>query len=326
MDNEENLILKFVCIVISYVVVLVLVGTVKTTFDALRDQKNKPNAFSDSDLGWNLLNYKGYNDCGLRDDLTCADIKNIKKKKFIFLGNSIVAGLAVEPDQTFPKIFQKKSNDYYVSNGGNDGYEIHREFLKFKRDLADLNFNYVFWFINRNDLMHKSEIQNIIKKTKDAQNVNEETHFWPLYLHNLKKGVFLKNLNNRFISVSETWVDGPKDHYYADGILTEPDLALFEEMMSEVNSFNSFLVSKNIKMYVVFLPDRAFSKFYSWNDATFYKKVASALDQNQIPWISLLNEFPKDKKNYYLDSAHFNVLGHAVIGNLLYEKIQPLIN
>ena len=53
--------------------------------------------FNDPELGWNFSNdsARGFNDCGIREKLSCSEITVSSKKKILFLGNSVVYGKGV---------------------------------------------------------------------------------------------------------------------------------------------------------------------------------------------------------------------------------------
>ena len=108
------------------------------------DLKNQPVSFvEDSVLGWKPKPgeyiFKPWSKNGKKTKLTNLidggrfnGIKN-KKEKIIFIGGSLTQGWAVNDDETFTWLLQKKIQNYDIKNYGVGGYGGVQSFLKLKQ-------------------------------------------------------------------------------------------------------------------------------------------------------------------------------------------------
>jgi hypothetical protein len=218
------------------------------TFDTQKKIEGSPP--SDIDLGWTFSGYtlRGFNDVGIRHPMSSSEIKNIKKLKFLFLGNSVVGGLAVPWNQTFSYLSENRIRallgpDVYVFNGGQDGYEIFREFLKYRRDFSSLNFNYVIWFPNTNDFQSKAAVfKNFVMNHQGQSKSTRSVYF------NLTSGFKLLSAKIKSLkeNATEKYLWSEKSKFYTQPLLNDLKEQNLSEIDSEIESFNIFLKSKSL--------------------------------------------------------------------------------
>lgn len=287
------------------------------------------NVFSDDVLGWDFKNYVklGFNNCGVRDPLSCEEISKVTDKKILFLGNSVVLGKDFTINEVFTKKVQNRLGEgFYTINAGYDGYEVFREFYKYKRDLANLEIDLVVWLISRNDLRQQSTLKDVIKETKKVQSVvnkEQKISFISAYYTNFFTLNGIKGLNSRFIQLTETWVGGWKDQYYLSGFKDKPDQETVAVLTSEIVKFQGFLNKRGTRFIVLFVPDRSFCKFYKPDESGLFNSLSSLLINANISHELIYDGFCtiENSEILYIDYVHLSSRGHDKLSEYLANLI-----
>jgi hypothetical protein len=291
----------------------------------ISEQSGGVNVFSDDVLGWDFKDYSklGFNNCGVRDPLNCEEISKVTDKKVLFLGNSVVLGKDFTLNEVFTKKIQSRLGEgYYTINAGYDGYEVFREFYKYKRDLTNLDIDMVVWLINRNDLRRQSTLKDIIKETKEVQSVvskENKVSFISAFNSNFFTLNGIKALNSTFVQLTETWVGGWKDQYYLSGFKDKPDQEIVDVLISEIISFQGFLEQRGTRFLVVFVPDRSFCKFYGPDDSGLFSSLSPRLVNANISHELIHDGFctKGNSETLYIDYVHLSLRGHETLSKYL---------
>ena len=327
LDKDEKELIHFALTTAIVSILVIVTGTYLLIKPRLNVTPSTPtvNIFKDEDLGWDFSNYKKYNfnDCGVRDSLNCNEIKSLSKRKIMFLGNSVVMGKVVKPEETFSKQVQTLNTDLYIINAGFDGFETYREIAKYKRDLSDLGVSHVALFLNRNDLVYRKTVDKKIAQTKKVQNVTpQKTSFSQIYLNSLKNKELIKFPKKHMAQKTEGWIGGWKDRYYYSGLIARPNDKILKILTKEIYDFALFLEKSNTTLSVILLPDRTYSKFYGNDDSGFYNAFKSHFNKLNIQFISLVDDFKerKSRTDIYADYVHLNKEGHRFAGEVISSK------
>lgn len=287
----------------------------------------------DPQLGWDFQGQReipfplSFNDAGIREPLTKEEIKN-KNSTVVFLGNSVVMAQHVLPEVTFVKQVQELLGNRYVINAGFDGYELHREIIKFERALSDLkNIETVIWVPNINDFKTEDSIAGLIEETarlhQQEWNTLTKNFFSDVRKGHLfeKASASFQNFVASFQTRNNDVVFTQKDFYYTQGLLEGAPPETVQFLDSDIRQLKNRLDKRGIKFQVVFLPTRQFSKEKGWKDAKTFHQLAAVLDNYQIPYVQMFDLFHQQSnpENLFIDYVHLNENGHTLVAKQIIE-------
>jgi hypothetical protein len=144
-------------------------------FEYLQNRDIIVNASSDGHNGWAVKDAPIVkNELGIREPLSAAQIAEIKGRKILFLGTSVVMGGHVPLEDTFAKktvddLNERTGSHDFAINGGLDGKEAYREFEWVEAYVDRLKIDEVIWFPHRNDFILNEELEQ--KRVEQAQAV-----------------------------------------------------------------------------------------------------------------------------------------------------------
>jgi lysophospholipase L1-like esterase len=249
-----------------------------------------------------------------------------RKKRIIFVGDSITYGWDVNLNDTYHKQFEKSINsqgyEVDVMGMGVVGYNIFQEFHLIKKKALRFNPDMIILQICPNDFQRRMAIKRnkvgnkftlipyhdvsipfVIKKSQLTHFLMEKSHLY-------------KFLNQRLYSLLKKM-----NHDY-----TPEDVFLFAEKKSfkYLNKINHLLKNRGIHFAVVMFPYRKMNKTYRFS--TLRAKMHHHLKKHRIPFIDLYTEFnSSDKNKIWIDRIHPNADGYKIAAKKLENLIIPFI-
>ena len=234
------------------------------------------------------------------------------KKKIVFVGGSITQGWAVNDDETFSFLIQKKNNDYKIYNfgvGGYGGYQsllmlekVFKEKNKIKlvvygliphhetRNVAAGSWMYLLNFFSKRGFI-SLPYGSIDKNNNLIKNEPIEYITFPLG----KVSALVAKIEKRIMKVRSLFREKKQ---------TEISLAIIDEM-------NKLSLKNNSKFILLI-----FEEFYDDRSNVYY----SFLKDKNIPYIKCL--LPKDPKYAVIGDGHPNKLSHSEIGECINIKLK----
>lgn len=282
----------------------------------------------DQELGWDFSNYKpaNYNDVGIRTSASSEEIKKSKKDNVLFLGNSVVAGNRYDYKITFSHLLNETSlgQKNLFLNGGQDGYEIYREFKKFNRDFYNLNVKYVVWVPSTNDYQDWSSIKRNFVETQEVHGLGKEKL-------NIKSEL-TKGFNKLASKIqaykeinTEVKIWSTKNDFYTNPLKNKLDIEIKKTLVTEILEFKRTLDKSGVGFIVLLLPPRNFCLFNSWSDASSFQELEDFFKNEKIKSINLFDKIPCRDKNLYLDYVHFNEMGHVEVAKSIELELARII-
>ena len=280
----------------------------------------------DPKLGWvpkkGIHKFKPWSDKGKNTYLTINSDKSrftgkVKenKKKIIFIGGSITQGWAVNDDETFSSLIQKKNNNYKVFNYGVGGYGGYQSLLMLEKIIKD-----------------KDEVELIIYGLIPHHEIrNVAAGSW-MYLLNFFSARGFISLPYGSIDKDNKLIKNPPIEYITLPFGTISSLiakiekrimkvkSLFREKkqtdisLSIINEMNEISLKNNSKFILLILDD--FHDERSMVYDLFLKK-------KNIPFIKCT--LPKGQEYIVLGDGHPNELSHKNISECIYKKLK-LVN
>jgi lysophospholipase L1-like esterase len=280
-------------------------------------------------LGWDFSNYyKEFNELGIRTHYTKNELIQIKKYKILFLGNSVVAGDHYPLSQSFSSVanahLQKKiPNKYLVLNGGQEGYDIYREFYKFKRDLSLSKPQVVVWFPGSNDF--KTNELKPFATTENVDLYNLDNRLWP---NSPREGFQLLSAKIQSMKEDRTnsFLWSSKNIGYAQRYVDPLSKEISRDLDKEIKLFHTYLTENHIKFIAAIIPSQYFCKFFTMQDAKGIDNLLEMFNKYNIPVINLIDKLPCHSQKIYGDFVHLNELGHQIVGELLSDALTPYLD
>ena len=237
---------------------------------------------------------------------------NNKKEKIIFLGGSFTKGWAVDDNETFPWLLQKKIKNYKIKNYGVSGYGGVQSFLKLQNIFENQNNIklVIYGFIPHH------EVRNIASGS------------WMYLLNKASKRTEGKlSLPYASIKDKKLKIHKPKQYLKLPFGNKSALIAKIEKRALKLNSFRRSFhetkisqeiilsmkkISEENKSRFVFLilnkiPDEKFIKYKE-----FFKK-------NSVDHINCY--FPEGKEYGVEGEGHPNEIGHRLVSECIYDQL-----
>ena len=290
---------------------------------------------TDPELGWDFVGRHGnvtYNDLGIREDLSSKELRRAANPKVVFLGSSVVLGAKYPLDRVMTGVAESALSangplSPIVLNSGFDGYEIYREFLKYRRDVAVIRPQVVVWCPTRNDFIRKAEVRG---KVEESNQVHHVVAHPPTPWQRMKTFAYFDKLAARIYSLKAALAEDilTSDHnsYYTNGLTQDLGKDLLDELENEIASFHRFVRSQGARLIVVFLPSRAFLRGHTWRDAHAFQQLQGVLNHLGIPSFGLFDLFADKQDKLFSDFIHLDEQGHARVGNAVASLVARYID
>jgi hypothetical protein len=277
------------------------------------------------------------NSMGYRDGEFRKEKKD--RKRILFLGDSFVMGMNVKPQETLPKLLEKKlGSGYEVFNMGSVGFGPDQELLALERDGLKLDPNMVVLGLypanDFNDL-YKNKIFDLTKEGALQKNklnavtlrmLNSPSQTYNVAKYCLKKKSIAAELNPLFFYDVSDWDmmkngESRRAKYKAD------------LMGAVLKEFKTVLAAKNIAFLVVIIPsyagmcDNRLLEEKSIDPKNYFslEELAKTLcEKESIPYVNLYPLFPPyDSKSTLYDKkdTHLSVQGNEFSAAVIAQKI-----
>ncbi|MBI5729819.1 MAG: SGNH/GDSL hydrolase family protein [Ignavibacteriales bacterium] len=239
-----------------------------------------------------------------------------KKKKWLFLGDSITMGIGVDNDSTFPGIINSEADSVEILNSAMIGYSS-LDYLNIVKKLIQKDGNsigvqkiFIFWCLN--------DIYDFYP-TSNSPDYREKGIFGNVIKFlsaNLKTWQLLK----------EVFSDRQKDYFLYDYQFYESSNPLYNKSIVNIKECASIARSKNVDISVIILPYeyqiRNFNKKELFRPQKLFQKK---LESTGIKIFDISEDFKpytNDSKSLYLfgDGIHFSELGHKLISKILLTR------
>jgi lysophospholipase L1-like esterase len=239
-----------------------------------------------------------------------------KKKKWLFLGDSITMGIGVDNDSTFPGIINSETDSIEILNTAMIGYSS-LDYLNIVKKLIQKDDNsvgvqkiFIFWCLNdiydfyptsnSPDYREKGILGNVIK----FLSANLKT--WQLF--------------------KEIFSDRQKDYFLYDYQFYESSNPLFNKSAANIAECASIARTKNIDVSVIIFPYeyqiRNFNKRELFRTQQLFQKK---LESSEVKIYDVTEDFKpymNDSKSLFLfgDGIHFSEKGHKLISKILLSR------
>ncbi len=290
-------------------------------------QKNQPIPFvEDKEMGWKPKPgeylFAPWSEEGkttkltiLNDGSRLNDHEDYKKKeKIIFIGGSLTQGQAVNDNETFPWLLQKKIKSYKIKNYGVGGYGGTQSFLKLKSIFNEqTNIRLVLY-----GFIPHHEIRNIAAGS------------WMYLLNKNSRGIEGKlSLPYASLENGNIKIHKPKKYFELPLGNKSALVAKIEKRILKIDSFKRSLQKTEISKKIVL----DMNKISKDNGAKFiflflnvnelpskqFDTYDKFLKENNIEYIKC--QFPKGKNYTVKGEGHPNKDGHDSISNCIYNKL-----
>tara|TARA_B110001452_G_scaffold262635_1_gene262934 strand:+ start:1054 stop:2058 length:1005 start_codon:yes stop_codon:yes gene_type:complete len=320
----KNLLLVFFSILFTLILIEILLrlsgSTPRKTLDISTNET--VTNISDSVLGWTPKigkhNFKPWSKEGKETSLTVNKDHsrftghiNENKSKIIFIGGSVTQGWAVNDDETFPFLIQRRNNNYKVYNYAVGGYGGYQSLLSLEKVFKDKkNIELVVY-----GLIPHHEVRNIAAGS------------W-MYLLNFfsKRGVVnlpygsVDRNNNLIRHKPIKYINLPLGELSVLITKVEKKIMKSKSLLREkkqtkislkiINEMQKLTLRNNSKFVLLFLEE--------FNDNRSYQ-YDSFLNEKKISHVKCL--MPRGKKFMVPGEGHPNELSHEIISNCIYQKL-----
>ncbi|MFN4762619.1 SGNH/GDSL hydrolase family protein [Gillisia sp. Q332] len=227
---------------------------------------------------------------------------NPDKKKILFIGSSISLGWGIENEESFAEILNTKLNEdglnYQVLNASVGNYNTFRYVENFLRNQTaiDPEIIVINYFLNDAEILPMGSGNFLLKNSELAASLTIA----------IKK--MLAN-NNK----------GLQEHYNA---LYDPENEGFQIMENSLAKLAQYAKSKEIKVYLVMIPDIHFLQDYPF--LPVHNKMKAISKNYGFEFIDLFDTLENvnfDQLQIIPGDSHPNEYGHKLIGNKLSEVL-----
>ena len=235
------------------------------------------------------------------------DYERNDKKRIVFIGDSVVEGIGVKPEERFTELLNDNLGDgFEVINLGVSGYSFLQEFEYLKKRGLKFSPDYVFWGICQNDFDVSSlELEDMDRRVRDIAG----NGFYSYYYTNINKlEEALLSLNvYRYAKffLSRGSRSGLRDKADYNG-LRKP------EMQSLLKKLKSMSIKHDFKIVFILLPIRPPSEL-----PVKISDLRSLIKRERFIYLDLDNHI----NGIWLDSVHLNPGGHRMVADMIYSNI-----
>lgn len=281
--------------------------------------KQSLNTKPDKDLGWVFTGCeRRTDDTGVSYNL-CFNSWGLRgisepplEGEWIFLGDSVTAGLHVPEEATFAALFG-------ALNAGFDGYSTYQERDRYKRDLYRIRTKNLVLFVCPNDVTDEKINQQMIEETL-LVNRSIARRSWKSYIGMLRLYRYLKTLRYRDFENPQV-----KDRYYFDAVAMERTARLWNEWTHAVLDIRD-AAGPVTRFHVVLMPPRSVIKKFKEGRRNLWlnDNLKTFCEKNGIRFIDPVTDFAQfhEVDSLFLDSVHFSKRGHKVVSEILMRYLR----
>ncbi len=232
-----------------------------------------------------------------------------KKKKWVFIGDSVTEGVGVEDSATFSSLCSKEFTDFNLLNISLIGYSSS-DYLNVLRSILanDTSVELVTLFFCLNDVYGNSNNNGLPAMSKQSLLGKANSFLQERYAtYKLIKIFFYQNSNNYFKYDSQFY---------------EKDNSHFKESMNHLLQCDSLCKAKSIFFQVAMLPYK--SQLTEYGKANFPQELVRKFCDKDSIGVSDAALFLSKQSNvnsFYLfaDEIHFSVKGHRAMAEFLLQ-------
>ncbi|MCX6174250.1 MAG: SGNH/GDSL hydrolase family protein [Ignavibacteriales bacterium] len=239
-----------------------------------------------------------------------------KKKKWLFLGDSITMGIGVDNDSTFPGIINSEIDNVEILNSAMIGYSS-LDYLNIVKKLIQKDGNvigvqkiFIFWCLN--DIYDFYPTSN----SPDYREKGILGKVVKFLSANLKTWQLLKEL----------FSDRQRDYFLYDYQFYEYSNPLFNKSIANIEKCASIARLNNIDISVIILPYeyqiRNFNKKELFLPQQLFQKKFESIGIKIYDILKDLKPYMNNSKSLYLfgDGIHFSEQGHKLISKILLTR------
>lgn len=233
-----------------------------------------------------------------------------RKKKFLFIGDSVTEGVGVEDEQTFSSIAAKQLPEFDVVNLSLIGYSTQDYVNVLSAVLSsDSAIELVNLFYCLNDVYAGAANAELPVMAKQ--------NFWATCSHWLQENISIYKL-------LKLWYFRNADNYYRyDASFYESSSPYFQKAMQQLSVCDSLCKEKNIFFNVILLPYRS-QLGNTYDTATTPQKfVRTYFEQHEISYNDALDFFREEENPaalyLFADEIHLSEKGHQKMASFLVE-------
>ena len=243
------------------------------------------------------------------------------EKNILIIGDSQTFGNGVLEEETFIGRLRNEYKNLNFFNSSVPGYQIkdHKNNLQKEKNFYKIDkIDKILYIFTLNDVF---DLSNVVKTKQDKVTEGD---------NRLKKVKIINFLNSYLRNKSYLYM-------YLKGIASDPskrwyrslekfyslnDISLTSNYFVELRKFSN---KYNAELYIIILPYEYQTRNCKSQDFKPQEKITEMLVNNDLKPLDLSKEFCKIKnpKDYYykFDPAHFSILGHKLVFNLINDKI-----
>jgi len=241
------------------------------------------------------------------------------KKRIVFMGDSVLEGLGVEPPERFTEILnQRLGHGYEVMNFGVEGYSFAQEFEYFKEKVLGFSPDHVIWCLTCNDL---SEASSELGRVHELMDKIERNPFYKDYYRGQEKveSIFLSSHVYRHMKSFLRYALARKTNEKSTrSCSVSPDEAAAAEALGGLAALAQ---KRRFRLSFILLPADVS------DDRNDSLRFAPWLRREHIAYADLNVRFsrvPDEKKSLFFknDPCHLNRKGHQAVAELLFEQLR----
>ena len=251
---------------------------------------------------------------------------NMKKDKFIFIGDSVPFGWGLNYNETLPFFFQEINSDLTVLNGAIPSYSLNQSVERFFTEFSKIkNIKYFYLQIYATDPIYAqlgdkwqpgdnwTTISKYIFRNYNFLNFKIPFYGNPYILSFIKKKIYrikIKKLTQQKIN-------------------PESNKKFIKSINKDLTRLNNFLKNENITLILspINIPDDTFSSLDNQNAKSIKLLNDSFLNfsknNKNVKFFSLPNEFHKNNENFIDKCCHLSKKGSNTMAkalNLFYKN------
>lgn len=274
----------------------------------------RPNSQSRSIYGKNFR----INNHGLRGpDFNL--LKEINKKRILFLGDSVTYGYCVNYNETFSGILATKfaSSEKFkaeVINAGHNGFNIKDSANYYKTYGNKFAPDLIIIAVTASDNTSQSIeyfIQDGINYSKNSQWINI-----PPFI----KSILRKSSLYMTIGLVKARIEFMKIDQNIENTINAVN-PMISSVKVDIENLKKYSTNLDTPLWIMSVPSQT-DVIKGEYQERFFKDLELHSEKLNVPYIDTLVDFKKNDQNYCLnDGAHLSQVGHSVIANNLYKKI-----
>ncbi|MFC2169043.1 SGNH/GDSL hydrolase family protein [Acidobacteriota bacterium] len=264
------------------------------------------------------------NSSGFRDKKY--SLRKDKKKRIIFVGDSITYGWNIELEETYHKILERtldlKGYDVDAMGMGIVGYNTIQEYYLIKDKALKFNPDMIILQISPNDF----ERTVSIKRYKEGKELTLVPYNDFLIPYLVGQGAISRMLMKyshfyKFINLKLYWLIKKRNKEFAP---KEYFLLGEEASFQYLKKIKYLLDREGVQFSVVIFPFKKLEDIYPYE--SLHNKIHQQLEKMHVPYFDLYSAFNENgKEDIWEDRLHPNAKGNAIAGRYFSDFVEELI-